>query len=496
MSAIKDFDWLDEAFENARINNLKDNFEKYDTADAYVEENIKNNLGIFSNNLEHHHRALLNNLEKVLDGNMNSTKFESYKYFKDYCYKLKSDFKSNYKFTIVQKPTDENFNQTIINIEIITSTQNYNLDLTNYKYHKNYYEAWFNIDDEDYYLHCEDNSLSSLICMFNLKKMLKQILTKNKEHKIYKLDLKSNAKRFLLSKQPKELINEKAQITVKKIEDIKKSNFDKEDMTIFWHSYISDDRNFCDVIFALIEHKKNNDNIKFNQKLEKTAKALNLPTSILTPFLIKYLILWTEEQNGFNKHLESLSKLILNDELEEKTNIRDVAKGKTKANKNRFCLDSEKKLLIDVSLENLEISNDTDYIKTIDQLRGMLEHTVEILNMKEDLRKTMKMTMKRIKDESFKMLVEDIEQSIEEYNEELMHTVKGKKEYVFKEDEVVGSSSIKFNKSSKDVIDGNKYMFDVFIKSLDIKFPNIVAKYDDGVLEYKLLNQISKKKVA
>ena len=48
----------------------------------------------------------------------------------------------------------------------------------------------------------------------------------------------------------------------------------------------------------------------------------------------------------------------------------------------------------------------------------------------------------------------------------------------------------------KDVIDSNKYIFDIFIKSLDIKFPNIVTKYYDGVLEYKLLGQISKKKVA
>jgi len=357
---------------------LKDVVSKFDTTDAFIEYSIKNNIQSLSSDLKQIHKSMLNNLTEAIGNNIDDAKFKDYEYFKEYCLQLKKDFKSNYKFTIVQEPTDDNFGQTIISIEIVTSIKNYSIELTNYKYHKDDRELWFDINDKDYYLyHAELGKLLSLSDAFNLTKMIKQIINQNKEHKIYKLDLRSNAKRFLLSKQPKELINEKVQITIKKIEDVKKSNFDKEDIAIFWHSYISDDRNFCDVIFALAKHEENTDIIKFNQKLEKTAKALSLPMSQLTPFLLKYLILWTEEHKGFNKHLKQLSQLIINGELEAKTNIRHVAQGKAKSNKNRFCLSDGMKNLIDGNLEKLAISDDTNYIKFLSELRNTLSNSVQ-----------------------------------------------------------------------------------------------------------------------
>lgn len=375
MSINKDYSFIDEAFENERIRTLKTNLDKFETVDAFVEQNIKTYLPKLSNELSKPHKSMLSDLKKL--NIADDTKFKDYDYFKEYCLQLKKDFKSNYKFTIIQEPTDDNFGQKIISIQIITTTKNYIVELANYRYYKDN-DTWFDVNGEDYYLYHENTGeILSLDATFNITKMVKQIINKNKENKIYKLDLRSNAKRFLLSKQPKELINEKAQITIKKIEDVKKSNFDKEDMDIFWRSYISDDRDFCDVMLALAEYEIWNDDTSFYQKLKKTAKALNLPISQLTPFLLKYLILWTEENKGFNRHLERLSQLIINDELEEKTNIKDVAQGKVKSNKNRFCLSDEMKSLIDDSLKELAISDDTNYIKFLSELRITLSNSTQ-----------------------------------------------------------------------------------------------------------------------
>ncbi|WP_321778831.1 hypothetical protein [Sulfurimonas sp.] len=148
-------------------------------------------------------------------------------------------------------------------------------------------------------------------------------------------------------------------------------------MDVFWRSYISDDRNFCDVILVLAEYEVWNDNTNFYQELKKTTKALNLPISQLTPFFLKYLILWTEEHKGFNRHLERLSQLIINDELEEKTNIKDVTQGKAKSNKNRFCLSDGMKNLIDENLKELAISDDTNYIKFLSELRNTLSNSIQ-----------------------------------------------------------------------------------------------------------------------
>lgn len=84
-------------------------------------------------------------------------------------------------------------------------------------------------------------------------------------------------------------------------------------------------------------------------------------------------------------------------------------------------------------------------------------------------------------------LLEHIETSISEYDNELKHTIDGKKEYVFNENEFVGESTLKFIPKAQDVINENKYTYDLFIKTLDIKFPNIlIIESTPYILHYKL----------
>lgn len=97
--------------------------------------------------------------------------------------------------------------------------------------------------------------------------------------------------------------------------------------------------------------------------------------------------------------------------------------------------------------------------------------------------------------QDFNDFLEHIENSISEYNEELKHIVDGKKEYVFKDNEYVGESTLKLNSKAREVIDKNKYTYDLFIKSLDLKFPNIeIIKSLPFLLHYKLkgTNYVSK----
>jgi hypothetical protein len=80
-----------------------------------------------------------------------------------------------------------------------------------------------------------------------------------------------------------------------------------------------------------------------------------------------------------------------------------------------------------------------------------------------------------------------IETSISEYDNELKHTVNGKKEYVFKDNKFVGEGTLKFIPKAQSVINKNKYTYDLFIKLLDIKFPNIlIIESTPFLLHYKL----------
>ncbi len=89
--------------------------------------------------------------------------------------------------------------------------------------------------------------------------------------------------------------------------------------------------------------------------------------------------------------------------------------------------------------------------------------------------------------QTFGELLEDIEKAISKYDEELKHTVNGKKEYVFKYEEFVGEGKFKFSLDAKELIKENRYSFSLFIKSLDIKFPNIViVKQTLYLLHYRL----------
>lgn len=87
---------------------------------------------------------------------------------------------------------------------------------------------------------------------------------------------------------------------------------------------------------------------------------------------------------------------------------------------------------------------------------------------------------------------EHIETTISEYNDELKHTVNGKKEYVFKDNEFVGESTLKFIPKAQDIINKNKYTYNLFIKTLDFKFPNIlIIESTPYILHYKLKEKLN-----
>lgn len=89
--------------------------------------------------------------------------------------------------------------------------------------------------------------------------------------------------------------------------------------------------------------------------------------------------------------------------------------------------------------------------------------------------------------EELKDFLNHIETSIKKYDNELKYTVNGKKEYVFKKNKFVGESTLKFIPKAQKVINENKYTYDLFIKSLDIRFPNIlIIESTPYILHYKL----------
>lgn len=80
----------------------------------------------------------------------------------------------------------------------------------------------------------------------------------------------------------------------------------------------------------------------------------------------------------------------------------------------------------------------------------------------------------------------DVEHSIAKYDNDLKHTINGKKEYVFKEDKFVGESKLKFSSQAKEVIEKNPEAYKQFVISLNIKFPNIsIVESSNTLLHYK-----------
>lgn len=96
---------------------------------------------------------------------------------------------------------------------------------------------------------------------------------------------------------------------------------------------------------------------------------------------------------------------------------------------------------------------------------------------------------KENKNKQFESLLEHIENIISNYDKELKHTVNNELEYVFKDDEYVGDGNIIFNNEAFEIITKNKYEYELFVKSLDIKFTNIVIiESTPTKLHYKLKN--------
>lgn len=89
-------------------------------------------------------------------------------------------------------------------------------------------------------------------------------------------------------------------------------------------------------------------------------------------------------------------------------------------------------------------------------------------------------------DEILNDFIFDIEHAIAKYDNELKHTINGKKEYVFKEDEFVGESKLKFSSQAKEVIEKNQEAYKQFVISLNIKFPHIsIVESSNTLLHYK-----------
>lgn len=82
-----------------------------------------------------------------------------------------------------------------------------------------------------------------------------------------------------------------------------------------------------------------------------------------------------------------------------------------------------------------------------------------------------------------------LESSINNYDNELKHTVNRKREYVFKEHFIVGQSVYVFKEESINIVDENKDTFFKCIEQFDIAFPNIITDYTDGTFKFVLLNK-------
>lgn len=98
--------------------------------------------------------------------------------------------------------------------------------------------------------------------------------------------------------------------------------------------------------------------------------------------------------------------------------------------------------------------------------------------------------MNKYNNKQFESLLEHIENIISNYNKELKHTVNNELEYVFKDDEYVGDGSIIFNSEASKLISKNRESYEIFIRTLDVKFTNIViVESTPNKLHYKLKNK-------
>ena len=98
--------------------------------------------------------------------------------------------------------------------------------------------------------------------------------------------------------------------------------------------------------------------------------------------------------------------------------------------------------------------------------------------------------MNENKNKRFETLLIHIENTISNYDKELKHTVNNELEYVFKDDEYVGDGSIIFNSEAYELISKNRESYEIFIRTLDIKFTNIeIVESTPTKLHYKLKNK-------
>lgn len=89
---------------------------------------------------------------------------------------------------------------------------------------------------------------------------------------------------------------------------------------------------------------------------------------------------------------------------------------------------------------------------------------------------------KENKNKQFESLLEHIENIISNYDKELKHTVNNELEYV-------GDGSIIFNSEASELISKNRESYEIFIRTLDVKFTNIIViESTPNKLHYKLKN--------
>lgn len=89
---------------------------------------------------------------------------------------------------------------------------------------------------------------------------------------------------------------------------------------------------------------------------------------------------------------------------------------------------------------------------------------------------------KENKNKRFETLLIYIENTISNYDKELKYTVNN--------DEHVGYGSIIFNSEASELISKNRESYEIFIRTLDVKFTNIViVESTPNKLHYKLKNK-------
>lgn len=150
-------------------------------------------------------------------------------------------------------------------------------------------------------------------------------------------------------------------------------------------------------------------------------------------------------------------------------------------NENKLTQIIEELVIIthNIDKSKLTITKKSLYLKYIEFKENILNTSIDTNNQSTNK-------------EELKDFLNHIETSISEYDNELKHTVNGKKEYVFKDNEFVGEGTLKFIPKAQSVINKNKYTYDLFIKLLDIKFPNIlIIEATPFILHYKLKGKLN-----